>query len=90
MKMEIDLLKFGILFSCNMNKLLRIKDKSSKTFCRYWNGFRKNSISLLQGTHDNYETDHFKKLIESTSDIVKKSQIKKIFQVSSYCRPSKS
>ena len=28
--------------------------------------------ALLQGTHDNYETDHFKKLIESTSDIVKK------------------
>jgi len=26
----------------------------------------------LQGTHDNYETDHFKKLIQSTSDIVKK------------------
>ena len=28
--------------------------------------------ALLQGTHDNYETDHFKKLIKSTSDIVKK------------------
>ena len=28
--------------------------------------------ALLQGTHDNYETDHFKKLIESTSEIVKK------------------
>ena len=28
--------------------------------------------ALLQGTHDNYETDHFKKLIQSTSDIVKK------------------
>ena len=28
--------------------------------------------ALLQGTHDNYETDHFKKLILSTSDIVKK------------------
>ena len=28
--------------------------------------------ALLQGTHDNYETDHFKKLIHSTSDIVKK------------------
>ncbi|MDC1279997.1 alanine--tRNA ligase [Pelagibacteraceae bacterium] len=24
--------------------------------------------ALLQGTHDNYETDHFKKLIKSTSD----------------------
>jgi alanyl-tRNA synthetase len=24
--------------------------------------------ALLQGTHDNYETDHFQKLIESTSD----------------------
>ena len=24
--------------------------------------------ALLQGTHDNYETDHFKKLIQSTSD----------------------
>ena len=28
--------------------------------------------ALLQGTHDNYQTDHFKKLIQSTSDIVKK------------------
>ena len=28
--------------------------------------------ALLQGTHDNYETDHFQKLIQSTSDIVKK------------------
>ena len=28
--------------------------------------------ALLQGTHDNYETDHFKKLIQSTTDIVKK------------------
>ena len=28
--------------------------------------------ALLQGTHDNYETDHFKKLIQATSDIVKK------------------
>ena len=27
--------------------------------------------ALLQGTHDNYETDHFKKLINSTSEIVK-------------------
>ena len=30
-------------------------------------------VALLQGTHDNYETDHFKKLIKSTSDIVKKN-----------------
>ena len=28
--------------------------------------------ALLQGTHDNYETDHFKKLIESTSEAVNK------------------
>ena len=28
--------------------------------------------ALLQGTHDNYETDHFKKLIQSTSDAVSK------------------
>ena len=28
--------------------------------------------ALLQGTHDNYETDHFKKLIYSISDIVEK------------------
>jgi alanyl-tRNA synthetase len=28
--------------------------------------------ALLQGTHDNYETDHFKKLIQSISDIVSK------------------
>jgi alanyl-tRNA synthetase len=28
--------------------------------------------ALLQGTHDNYETDHFKKLIQSTSGIVNK------------------
>ena len=27
--------------------------------------------ALLQGTHDNYKSDHFKKLIESISDIVK-------------------
>ena len=27
--------------------------------------------ALLQGTHDNYETDHFKKLINSTSEAVK-------------------
>ena len=28
--------------------------------------------ALLQGTHDNYETDHFKKLIHSISDFVEK------------------
>ena len=27
--------------------------------------------ALLQGTHDNYETDHFKKLINSISEVVK-------------------
>ena len=27
--------------------------------------------ALLQGTHDNYKSDHFKKLIESISDAVK-------------------
>jgi len=27
--------------------------------------------ALLQGAHDNYETDHFKKIIQSTSEIVK-------------------
>jgi len=28
--------------------------------------------ALLQGTHDNYETDHFKKIIQSTSNAVSK------------------
>jgi alanyl-tRNA synthetase len=28
--------------------------------------------ALLQNTHDNYETDHFKKLIQSTSNVVNK------------------
>jgi len=28
-------------------------------------------VALLQGTHDNYETDHFEKIINSASDIVK-------------------
>ena len=28
-------------------------------------------VALLQGTHDNYETDHFEKIINSTSEIVK-------------------
>jgi len=28
--------------------------------------------ALLQGTHDNYKTDHFNKLIQSTSEVVKK------------------
>ena len=27
--------------------------------------------ALLQGTHDNYETDHFKKIIDSASEIIK-------------------
>ena len=27
--------------------------------------------ALLQGTHDNYQTDHFKKIIKSTSEILK-------------------
>ena len=30
--------------------------------------------ALLQGTHDNYETDHFKKIISSASDIIKIKQ----------------
>ena len=30
--------------------------------------------ALLQGTHDNYQTDHFKKLIESISETVKVKQ----------------
>ncbi len=29
--------------------------------------------ALLQGTHDNYETDHFKKIISATSEVVKKN-----------------
>ena len=32
--------------------------------------------ALLQGTHDNYETDHFKKIISSASDIIKIKQNK--------------
>ncbi len=32
--------------------------------------------ALLQGTHDNYATDHFKKLIESTSEVLKTKQDK--------------
>ncbi|MDB2474367.1 alanine--tRNA ligase [bacterium] len=32
--------------------------------------------ALLQGTHDNYETDHFKKIINSASDIIKIKQNK--------------
>jgi len=31
------------------------------------------TAALLQGTHDNYETDHFKKLISSISEAVKKN-----------------
>jgi alanyl-tRNA synthetase len=30
--------------------------------------------ALLQGTHDNYETDHFKEIIRSASDIIKIKQ----------------
>ena len=30
--------------------------------------------ALLQGTHDNYKTDHFKKIISSTSEIIKTKQ----------------
>ena len=33
--------------------------------------------ALLQGTHDNYQTDHFKKLISSIADAVKKKPDKK-------------
>jgi alanyl-tRNA synthetase len=29
------------------------------------------TAALLQGTHDNYETDHFKKIIKSASEIIK-------------------
>jgi len=32
--------------------------------------------ALLQGTHDNYETDHFKKIISSASEIIKKKSDK--------------
>ncbi len=32
--------------------------------------------ALLQGTHDNYETDHFKKIINSASEIVKVKSVK--------------
>ena len=31
--------------------------------------------ALLQGTHDNYQTDHFKKLISSISDVTKVDQV---------------
>ena len=27
--------------------------------------------AVLQGTHDNYNIDHFKKIIEASSDIIK-------------------
>ncbi len=33
------------------------------------------TAALLQGTHDNYQTDHFKKLISSISDVAKVNQI---------------
>ena len=32
--------------------------------------------ALLQGTHDNYETDHFKKLIAATENEVNKKSSK--------------
>ena len=31
--------------------------------------------ALLQGTHDNYQTDHFKKLISSIADVTKVDQV---------------
>ena len=55
-----------------MNKFL--KDKRIRSYQNHllileW-VLRELQLSL-QGTHDNYETDHFKKIIQSTSDIVK-------------------
>jgi alanyl-tRNA synthetase len=37
--------------------------------------------ALLQGTHDNYQTDHFKKLINSASEILKVKFVKIIWLV---------
>ena len=34
--------------------------------------------ALLQGTHDNYETDHFKKIISATAEVVKKPDQKNL------------
>jgi alanyl-tRNA synthetase len=47
--------------------------------------------ALLQGTHDNYETDHFKKIISSASDIIKiKQDQSNQSSFQSYCRSLKS
>ena len=47
--------------------------------------------ALLKGSHDNYETDHFKKLIQSTSNAVnKKPDASNISSFQSNSRPSKS
>ena len=40
------------------------------------------TAALLQGTHDNYETDHFKKLISSVAEMIKKNQINPTNQAS--------
>ena len=47
--------------------------------------------ALLQGTHDNYETDHFKKIISSASEIIKiKQDQSNQSSFQSYCRSFKS
>ena len=34
--------------------------------------------ALLQGTHDNYETDHFKKIIKSASEALLNVKVRSI------------
>ena len=68
MRMATGLLKSGTLYLCNMNKFQRTKKLIlPKPSVDTGMGLERVA-ALLQGTHDNYKTDHFNKLIQSASD----------------------
>ena len=71
MKMEIDLLKFGTLYLCSTNKLSKDKRINlPKPSVDTGMGLERMT-AVLQGTHDNYKIDHFKKIMAASSDITK-------------------
>ena len=69
-RMEIDLLKFGILYLCNTNKFLKKRIDLPKPSVDTGMGLERMT-AVLQRTHDNYQIDHFQKIMAASSQITK-------------------
>ena len=73
MKMEIDLLKSGDLVFMQFEQITKDKRVDlPKPSVDTGMGLERMT-AVLQGTHDNYNIDHFKKIMSASSDITNTS-----------------